>query len=481
MFSRTEKETAGMSENRDDIRYYIIAPDCNLRGWKLLPYALQSGWRQKTMFFRKPEFELLKKCDGRTAIAWNELSESEQNLLEVWQRDGLVRPSGGNDWLLPDQEYQFYPNAFKEHVQWSITGKCNFRCRHCFMSAPHAAEGEPTFEELMQMLEAFDRCGIRSVSLTGGEPLIRRDFWQLVDAILARGINIRYIYSNGFLVTDAFLDELDKRHIRPSIQFSFDGIGTHDWMRGIDGAEQFVRDALKRCQERGFQTSCSMVLFRENTGTIRESVKLLASLGVGSLKIGNAMPQGEWVNETEHFLTQAEANQVFLDYIPQYFEDGAPLSIGLEGFFSYNKYRNKISALFERGVSEENFSKAPMCLQVKREMYVSPKGVVMPCMSMVGTEIEKRFPNMLETPLEEILNHLSIYMILSDSRISDFMAHHPDCAECRYRADCCGGCRAWAVRDGSTDFLAKDMVTCEYYLGGWKEKKEAVLKQLGLM
>lgn len=52
----------------------------------------------------------------------------------------------------------------------------------------------------------------------------------------------------------------------------------------------------------------------------------------------------------------------------------------------------------------------------------------MPCMSMVGTEIEKKFPNMLETPLEDILDHLSMYMILSDSRISDFMAHHPDCA-----------------------------------------------------
>ena len=39
-----------------------------------------------------------------------------------------------------------------ETVLWTITGKCNFRCRHCFMSAPHAAEGEPTFEELMQML-----------------------------------------------------------------------------------------------------------------------------------------------------------------------------------------------------------------------------------------------------------------------------------------------------------------------------------------
>ena len=44
---------------------------------------------------------------------------------------------------------------------------------------------------------------------------------------------------------------------------------------------------------------------------------------------------------------------------------------------------------------------------------------------------------------------------------------------------CCGGCRALAVRDHPTDYLAKDLYTCEYFKGGWKEKKEALLKSIG--
>ena len=97
------------------------------------------------------------------------------------------------------------------------------------------------------------------------------------------------LYSNGLLITNAFLDELSKRHMRPSIQFSFDGVGYHDWMRGVHGAEKVVLDALKRCQERGIPTSVSMVLFRENLGSIRETANLLASLGCSSLKTGRVI------------------------------------------------------------------------------------------------------------------------------------------------------------------------------------------------
>ena len=347
------------------------------------------------------------------------------------------------------------------------------------MSAPHAAQGEPSWEQLMTMLDAFRRCGVRNLNLTGGEPMFRRDFWELVDEIHKHGMAIPTLYSNGLLITDAFLDELDRRHMRPNIQFSFDGVGHHDWMRGVPGAEKIVVDALKRCQERGIPTSVSMVVCRESVGSIRESVKLMASLGVRSMKVGNASPQGEWENEPEHYLTQAELYEAFLEYIPHYFEDGRPLTLGLEGFFFYDTEKEKLSALHEKNIREADFSKALMCGQVRREMYVSPKGNVLPCMSMVGGPVEEQFPNMLETPLEDILDRDSLYMDIVNFRISDFMAHNPECQACEYRTACCGGCRAIAVRDHPTDYLAKDPVACEYFKGGWKDKKDEVLRSIG--
>ena len=110
------------------------------------------------------------------------------------------------------------------------------------------------------------------------------------------------LYFNGLLVTDAFLDELEKRNIHTSIQFSFDGVGHHDWMRGVPGAEKVVIDAFKRCKVRGISTSASMAMCRESAPSIRETVRLLASLGCSSLKINNTTPQGEWLNEPEHYV-----------------------------------------------------------------------------------------------------------------------------------------------------------------------------------
>ncbi len=461
------------------IKYYLLSPMYSLRGWKLLPYAIQHLYYPKTEFFREHEWNLLKACDGNTAIEWDTLPDNDRAWYEKWEKGGFIFPCEKGTKLRPNQEYRFYHARFKESVQWSITGKCNYKCKHCFMSAPHAAQGEPTWEQLMTMLDAFERCGIKGLNLTGGEPMIRKDFWDLVDEILKRGMVVPVLYSNGLLITDKFLDELEKRHMHPSIQFSFDGVGYHDWMRGVDGAEKIVIDALRRCQERGIRTSVSMVLFKDNKDSIRDSVNLMAELGCFGLKIGNASPQGEWKDQPEHYLSQAETYETFLEYIPHYFEDGKPISLGLEGFFNYEKQLDESGSYNEKSISEQDFGKVLMCGHVRREMYVSPKGNVLPCMSMVGGPIEEQFPNMLEIPLEEILDTKSLYMDIVNFRVSDFMEHNPECQECQYRTDCCGGCRAIAVRDHPTDYFAKDLITCEYYKGGWKDKKDALLKSIG--
>lgn len=463
-----------------ETRRYILNPSWAMRGWKLLPYAVQSLALPKTEFFRREEWELFSACDGQTDIDWAALSMEQRKKYEHWERGGFIRPAEEGERLHPGQKYRFFPARFKQGVQWSITGRCNYRCKHCFMSAPHGAQGEPTWEQLMTMLDAFARCGIKSVNLTGGEPMVRRDFWPLVDEILVRGMIIPTVYSNGLLVTEAFLDGLERRGLRPNIQFSFDGVGYHDWMRGIPGAERIVLEAMRRCRERGVRTSATMVVFRDNQHSIRETVNLLASCGCSSLKTGIATPAGEWRQFPEHYLTQRELYEAYLAYIPQYFQDGVPLSLSLDGFFVHDKASGRNLSPIEKGIQEKDFRRALMCAHARRELYASPKGNVLPCMSMVGSPMEEQFPNMLEKPLEEILDDGSYYMNAINFRVSDFLEHNPECRACEYRTQCCGGCRAQAVFAHPTDYLAIDPVTCEYFKGGWMERKNNLLRSLGL-
>lgn len=199
----------------------------------------------------KDAFGLPSSCNGIYPLDPDTLGEWERRNIELWLESGLIREAGPGEMLAPEQVYRLFPARFKQTVHWSITGRCDYRCKHFLTSAPHAVQGEPGLEDCVRMLGAFQRCGIRAIHLTGGEPLARRDFWQLVGEICAHDMFVAVICSNGLLVTDAFLDELQRRNIRCVFRFSFDGVGHHGWMRGVDGAEKIVIDAMRRCNERG--------------------------------------------------------------------------------------------------------------------------------------------------------------------------------------------------------------------------------------
>jgi len=114
------------------------------------------------------------------------------------------------------------------------------------MSAPNAKHGSPTHEQLMDVVEQLAECGVCSVGITGGEPLVRKDFLDIIDALVEREIAVSTIYTNGWLVDEVLLDELEKRGVRAGFQLSFDGVGCHDFLRGVSGAEE------KRSPHSGF-------------------------------------------------------------------------------------------------------------------------------------------------------------------------------------------------------------------------------------
>ena len=97
-----------------------------------------------------------------------------------------------------------------DYMRISITDRCNLRCRYCM---PHGVESVPRWDILsMEEMEAVAVCaaglGIRTIKVTGGKPLVRRDCCQLVKRLKSTaGIEKVTITTNGILL-DRYLDEL---------------------------------------------------------------------------------------------------------------------------------------------------------------------------------------------------------------------------------------------------------------------------------
>lgn len=135
--------------------------------------------------------------------------------------------------------------------------------------------------------------------MTGGEPLIRPDFPEIVKEISRRGMSIKQLYTNGALLNDKVLDCLQENGHNPLVIMSYDGVGWHNWLRGVAGAEKAVNDALALCKRRGVRTHVQVILHRKNLHTIRETVNHLAAVGCGSVRFGTANESGEWLENKE--------------------------------------------------------------------------------------------------------------------------------------------------------------------------------------
>lgn len=335
---------------------------------------------------------------------------------------------------------------------------------------------QPTLEQCKDIIHQFEECGIHSVGITGGEPLIHPDFLAIVDELIIKSIDISVIYSNGKLITQEFLDELLKRGIRPGFQISFDGVGHHDWMRGVPGAEKIALDAIKLLHDKGFRVSAAMALCKDNVDSLRETVKVLAEAGCSSMKVQCAFPSGLWKNEAEHFLSYDEILQAYIDYIPKYAEDKTPLSLQMEGFFLYDCETKEYTCLTDIGVPKDihlSYEEIPVCEVIHNNFYLGPSGNVVPCMSLDQIEMTSMFPNIYKMPLKQILSKSS-YTDATALRVRDVIAHNKECINCEYRSRCCAGCRAFAAVDNPNDYLAKDNVTCKILKEHWNEKLYAV-------
>lgn len=453
---------------------YVLDRRYQLRGWKGAPTGVFDTLSKTVLFLDKDDYRLLIQCDGAHDMTEGNTTPEQHDLLETLEAQGYIHKAGLLELISDKQRYRTYPARYRRAAQWSITGACNLRCRHCFMSAPHAKHGNPTHEQLMNVVAQLAECGVFRVSITGGEPLMRSDFLQIVDALTQREIGIPVIFTNGWLVDERLLDELEARRLHPSFQLSFDGIGQHDFLRGVPGAEERALRALRLLQERHYKVSVSMCVHRGNAGTVRETVRALASLGVSSVKCGTMMPLGEWAEEEvrDLWLTPDEEQEVYERYIPQYFENGAPVSIMMGGAFMYTPGDDHWGIFHERRCSVEDEDHVPSCGILTRDFFIGADGMVAPCMGMCDCEGSGVLPNLYQTPLREILQD-SVYTRLSGVTVGEVREKSGVCRDCAFADRCAGGCRNDALMGGNGYYGAAPSA-CHFFTNGWDERIRAV-------
>lgn len=451
-------------------KYYRIKDRYILRGWEKLPYGIVDTETRYTGFVDSRYFRALSLCSGNADVSLPLVSDSDRAIIHELEEKNIVEPCNAGEGLKENQKYKKFPVRYIRNVHWSVTGKCNCKCRHCYIHAPEGIHGELPHDVIMSFIPQFEECGIMSAELSGGEPLVRDDFLEIAASLTEHNVKLTQIYTNGLLVNEKLLNQLDRMNVRPEFVMSYDGAGWHDWMRGINGAEEAVNRAFSLCRDKGFPTQAEMCVHRLNIHTLRDSINHLASLGVGSLKVSGVMNTGEWKANREaedNSLSFSEIFNAYLDYLPHYYEDAVPMVLTLGGFVGLDS--NRPDEFHIPIYQKANDPDECICGSIRHSMYIMPEGRVLPCMPMAGTFVEKEMPFIQEHGLAECINN-SYWFELVNLRLRSLFEKNDECKNCEFSDKCPGGCRAAAMSFDHDNYFAKDPMTCELLKGGWAEK-----------
>lgn len=452
---------------------YILNYDFDLCGWQKVPYAIKDK-KGNVEFLNKKAFDLLDSCEGSIDFDIPIYNDEERNYIKNLLDRGIVREAKSKN----DKRkinYTFYDNRYIREVQFAITGKCNFLCKHCYMSAHNDTAKELSLDKIFYIIDEFKKAGVFNISITGGECLIRKDFYDIIDRIIENKINITTIYTNGWLVNEKLLDELEKRNIKPFFSISFDGVGHHDYMRGVEGAEKACDRAFRLLQSRGYQVDVETCLFDRNKYALRDTIKYLDSVGVSYVKVNPVSRLGEWKNQNEsEDINIEDALNIYINYIKDYFDDDLKtIDIQLSGLFLYNHKSNTYTIPCYKECADLNT--VCVCGHARLISYVTEEGITLPCPSLSAfPELKSKFPSILENGYAKCITESSEYMDFISKKGSEIIAENLECKNCEYKENCYGGCRASAY-DYTKNLMAKDEATCIIF------KKDYIKKIKNLM
>ena len=193
-----------------------------------------------------------------------------------------------------------------------LTEGCNLACRHCWMGPRFDVTGNryPTlpvalFETAIREAKPL---GLTGVKLTGGEPLLHPRFTRLLEIVRRHELRL-IVETNGLLCTPEIAAEIARSPDR-FVSVSIDGTDapTHEWVRGVPGAFEAARQAVRNLVAAGIRPQVIFTVMRGNAGQVDAVVRMAEELGAASVKFNVVQPtaRGEELHKDRETLDIAD-------------------------------------------------------------------------------------------------------------------------------------------------------------------------------
>lgn len=448
---------------------YALNRNVALRSWERIPWACYVWGDPVPRRLEAEAFEVLARCDGQ-----HDLEPSP--LLEHLQTAGMVHPAAPGEtwdaWSAP----RSYDNRLFHSLNWAVTGRCNYRCRHCFMAADNGPMlGEFTWEECLALLDECERGGVQTLTLTGGEPMLHPRFMDIVRECARRRIDVGEINTNGSLLTAEMLEELRELGLNPEIKVSYDGVGHHDWLRGVEGAEEDALGAMRLAHERGFKVRAQTNVHRGNLDVMPATIELLDEMGVEEVRVIRTTETPRWrENSEDATLGVIEYYDAMLDLMALCVERDFDISVDVWQFAYFNPRHGTYGYHPTQIACSRYRDNIPACKGARGDIAVSFTGEVYPCNQLSGTmaAMGVSLGNVRTTPLHELLVAGDYYdtVMLPVVQVRE---HNEPCQSCQYWPTCAGGCRAIALAF-TGDYRHYDPAKCAFFKGGYMARVDEV-------
>jgi len=198
-------------------------------------------------------------------------------------------------------------------IAWEVTRACAFACVHCRADAQHTRDpNELTTEEGFRLLDRFKEFGSPIVVFTGGDPMMRRDLFDLIRHATALGLRASLTPTATALPTpDRLKQAMDAGVRRIALSLDAPSPEVHDAFRQVPGSWERTMQILRNAQSVGLSAQINTTVTKHNVHLLPEMVRFVEEVGAVQWSVFFLVPTGRGHALRAHMISPEEHERIF--------------------------------------------------------------------------------------------------------------------------------------------------------------------------